>query len=540
MQVFVARFGGCKEGVQELWCAAARLVRARAWLALLVFTLGSSVGSAAPPNVVVIMADDLDAASVDVMVANGLMPNLKRYLIDEGTRFTNSFVTTSWCCPSRATFFTGQYSHNHGVLSNGRPFGGVTRFRDASTLATWLRKAGYRTGLVGKYLNQYGSDADPNTPVDNPTYIPPGWDDWQAILDSTITGRKVFQMYDYTLNDNGTLVAFGAAPSDYQTDVLARRAREFINESGGLNDAQPFFLVVTPVAPHLERPGPTLSGCANPKWNGTIRPAPRHVGTLPAAITLPRPPSFNEAVVSDKPAFLRAVPRLTTADVGCLTRQYRDHLEALRAIDDLIGGIVSTLSTNGELGNSVIIFTSDNGFYYGEHRLTDKVLGYEPSIRVPLVIRAPGFKGPKTATPFVLNNDLAPTIAAFAGAVPGLAVDGRSLIPLLNNPTAKAWRKRFLVEYIATAGESPQTGPRQPFSAVRTTPLDGQTPNRFYVEWNDPPPKSRELYNLVADPYQLRSEHANAALSGVRTALAGWLARLKSCGKGTCRTLEDQ
>jgi arylsulfatase A-like enzyme len=291
----------------------------------------------------------------------------------------------------------------------------------------------------------------------------------------------------------------------------------------------------------LESGGPTLSGCTNPKWNGTIRPAPRHAGTLPSAVTLPRPPSFNEADMSDKPAYLRTAPQLTSADIGCLTRQYRDRLESLRAVDDLIGGIVNTLSANGELGNSVIIFTSDNGFFFGEHRLTDKVLGYEPSIKVPLVIRAPGFTGAKTTDRFVLNNDLAPTIAAFAGVVPGLPVDGRSLIPLLKNPTEMPWRKRFLVEYLGLGGESgdPIMGLRLPFSALRTTPLDSQTPERFYVEWNDTP-KSRELYNFVTDPDQMRSEHANPALSGVRTAMAGWLARLKTCGKGTCRILEDQ
>lgn len=507
-------------------------------LATLVFVLGSSLASAAPPNVVVIMADDLDAASIDVMVDNGLMPNLKRHLISKGTQFANSFVTTSWCCPSRATLLTGQYSHNHGVLTNSRPLGGVARFHDASTLATWLRDGGYRTGLVGKYMNNYGRDSDPTTPVDNPEYIPPGWDDWQAVLDGGVAGAMVFQMYDYTLNDNGRLIAFGDASSDYQTDVLSRRAQQFISESEQADDSQPFFLVVAPVAPHLERPGPTIPECANPKWNGTIRPAPRHIGTLPASIALPRPPGFNETNMRDKPAFLRTVPRLNAADIGCLTRQYRDHLESLRAVDDLIGSIVSKLTTHGELGNSVLIFTSDNGFLYGEHRLADKVLGYEPAIRVPLFIRAPGFAGARTVTPCALNNDLAPTIAAFASVGPELAVDGRSLIPILKNPATSSWRKRFLVEYIGGPNESPQVGPRQPFTAVRTTSLDPLTPNRYYVEWDDDT-GSRELYNLVADPYQLRSEHANPTLSGVRAALADRLEHLKTCGNGTCQGLED-
>lgn len=514
-------------------------IHASVILAALCLVLDTSAALAAAPNVVAIIADDLDEASLDVMVANGLMPNLKTYLLDRGTRFANSFVTTSWCCPSRATFFTGLYSHNHDVLTNSRPLGGVTRFHDASTLATWLHAAGYRTGLIGKYMNIYGSNVDSTTPVDDPTYVPPGWDNWEAILDANVDGRRVFQMYNYTFNRNGRLVAFGALASDYQTDVIARRAKQFINDAETLNDAQPFFLVVTPVAPHLERPGPVLSGCSNPKWSGTIRPAPRHIGTLPSSITLPRPPGFNEWDMSDKPAFLQALPRLTSADITCLNRQYRDHLASLRAVDDLIGTVARALSNNGELGNTVFIFTSDNGFFYGEHRLTDKVLGYGPSIRVPLVMRAPGFTSPQTASPVALNNDLAPTIAAFAGVVPGLSVDGRSLIPLLQNPANSNWRKRFLVEFLGGSSSRPETGPRESFTAVHTTALSVDAPNKCYVEWVDGA-DSREFYNLSADPYELSSQHTNPSWASVRMALAGWLSQLRTCGNGTCQVLEDQ
>ena len=247
------------------------------------------------PNVVIVLTDDLDTHSLTRMVNIGLMPKLKSKVINPGTQFNNSFVTTSWCCPSRATLLTGLYSHNHKVLTNSRPLGGVQRFDDSSSLATWLQKGGYRTGLVGKYFNNYGSDNDPTTPVDDVGYIPPGWSDWQGFMDQATDGLRAFQMYNYTINDNGTLVKHGTAASDYQTDVIARRARQFINESETINDAQPFFLLVAPTAPHLEGPRPIMSGCTDSVWDKSIRPAPRHVGTLPDSIQLPRPANFNEA-----------------------------------------------------------------------------------------------------------------------------------------------------------------------------------------------------------------------------------------------------
>jgi arylsulfatase A-like enzyme len=496
------------------------------------------LATTARPNIVVVMLDDLDRNSLARMVGLGLMPNLKTQVIDVGTRFDNAFVTTSWCCPSRATLFTGQYSHNHKVYTNGGPLGGVQRFDDSSTLATWLQRGGYRTGLVGKYLNNYGSNYDPGTPVDDVGYVPPGWSDWQGLMDQNKDGLRAFRMYDYTIVDNGRLVHYGTATSDYQTDVLARRARQFIDESNAINDAKPFFLLVTPVAPHLEMPGPLMAGCSNSIWKETIRPAPRHSGTLPATVQVPRPPSFNEADLRDKPSWMRQVPAMTSTDIGCLQKQYRDRLLSLRAVDDLVGTLMQALRANDELSNTVFVFTSDNGYFFGEHRLTDKVLGYEESIRVPLYIRAPGY--PRQATGrAVINNDMAPTVAQLAAVTPGLAVDGRSLLPLLRNPQQANWRKRFLVEYLGTV-ETNRVPPRAPFSAVRTTNLSTTTPpNQFYVQWADGL-GSREFYDLATDPYQLSSQHANPAWSGVCNMLAGWVNQFRTCGAGSCQALEDQ
>jgi arylsulfatase A-like enzyme len=486
---------------------------------------------------VVVLTDDLDQHSVSRMLQLGLMPHLKSKIVAQGTEFTNSFATTSLCCPSRATLLTGRYAHNHRVLTNSRPLGGVHRFQDSSSLATWLQSSGYRTGLVGKYFNNYGSGNDPSTPVDDLHYVPPGWTDWQALVDDAVDGRRSFQMYDYTINDNKDLVRYGTAPADYQTDVLARRAREFIEDAERINDAQPFFLLVAPVAPHVEEPRPIQSGCAESAWLNTIRPAPRHVGTLPAAVQLPRPANFNETDLRDKPRWLQEAPLLDATDLGCLKRQYRDRLGALRAVDDLVGTLVAALQAGDEWSRTVFIFTSDNGYFLGHHRLTDKILGYEESIRVPLYLRAPGFPAQRT-TRAALNIDLAPTVAGFAGVTPGLAVDGRSLLPLLRNPQRTDWRQRFLVEYLGPF-EPGHVPPRGPFVAVRTTDLSRATPrDQYYVQWRDGL-GSTEFYDLTSDPGQLQSQHAASSTKDVRDMLAGWLNQLSTCRGAGCRSAEN-
>jgi arylsulfatase A-like enzyme len=469
------------------------------------------------PNTVVIMVDDLSRGELNVALNKGWMPNLKTHLIDKGTTFTRSFVTNSLCCPSRSTFLTGQYSHNHGVLHAQPPNGGVTKFKDNSTLATWLKQVGYRTCLVGKYLNGYGYNTT-DAPSDNANYIPPGWDDWQAIV-----GRLHF-MYNYVINDNGTLVNYGATPTmppeEYQTDVLAQRSVNFINESEAISDAKPFFLFIAPPAPHLY------------VKTKTVQPAPRHQGTA-SQILLPKPPSFNEQDFSEKPAWLQNKPQLSPERIAVIQKGYQSKLEAMRAVDDLIGRVVAALAQNEELNNTVLIFTSDNGYLFGEHRLTGKIVPYEGSIRVPLYIRAPGFSTKQSVSQFVLNNDLAPTIAEFARATPGLPVDGRSLIPLLKNPSLVIWRQRFLVENwlpISGRGNTPT------YSAVRTSSRDTATPNQLYVKYST---GAQEFYDLATDPYQLQSLHNQPGRQQQIQTLQKRLANLKVCKGQSCRILED-
>lgn len=531
------------------------LSRVRAWRRPILFIFGglalctasAAVIDADPPlrpNIVVIMADDLDVGSLQRMINLGLMPNLQRYLVGEGIGFTNSFVTNSLCCPSRATFLSGRYAHNTGVLTNHPPLGGITRFNDRNTLATWLQAAGYRTGYVGKYLNGYGiadHTGDGNFDLEDLTYVPPGWTDWQALLD---TGLSTYRVYNYSINDNRTLVAHGDAPEDYQTDVLAQRAARFIRDAEQVDD-MPFFLAVMPLAPHVEViPGIIKFEPYQEVWKWDIRPAPRHESTV--NVTLPNPPSFNEADISDKPAWLqpgrpRFRPPLTLTDYAYLTRKYRHRLESMRAVDDLIGTVVDALGAAGELDRTVIIFTSDNGFLHGEHRMAEKRAAYEESIRVPLYVRIPGVIGGRTHSQLVTNNDLAPTIAEFAGTTPGQPVDGVSFIPVLQGQVE--WRKRFLVEHLDSLAGDAEDMPT--YAAVRSLWTSPNGPvNVLFLEYDNPDKDGNtntpEFYDLDRDPYQLQSLHASSNPLRIFQArvLSGATAALKTCAGAGCRVLE--
>ncbi len=453
------------------------------------------------PNIVVIMADDLDQKELDLLLQKDLMPNLKQQIIDKGVTFSESFVTFSLCCPSRATFLTGQYPHNHNVWSNSLPLGGVMKLDDSSTLATWLQDSGYYTANVGKYLNGYGNE----TPE---TYVPPGWNDWQ-----TTVGSSTYWMYSYTFNDNGVLVKYGSDASEYQTDVVAKRSVEVINERESA-DSTPFFLYINPLAPHED--GKTTACELNYGLRDikSTRPAPRHIGTTADIDFLESmPPSFNEEDVSDKPNKYQPGP-LNEDHIACLEELFHARLESMLAVDDLIGNVMTALSDNKEL-NTILVFTSDNGFLLGEHRLHGKQFAYEESIRLPLYMRIPGV-APRTIDSQVINNDLAPTFLEFARAKAGIKIDGRSLVPLIEDPTI-SWRNGFLIETDA-------------YSAIRTE-------DYVYVSHNS---GGREIYDLDNDPYQLQNVGYTSGWNSRITALEDWRTALADCEGTSCQSIEDR
>ena len=468
---------------------------AAAFVAATAVLLQGAVGEPAPvraqaaarPNVVVIMTDDQTAASLRVMA------NVRRLLAERGTTFARSFTVYPQCCPSRASFLTGQYPHNHGVLGNSPPAGGYRRLDHSNTLPVWLRDAGYYTAHIGKYLNGYGS-------VD-PLEIPSGWSEWRGSVDPS-----TYRYTGYTLNENGTLTTY----DDYQTDVYAAKAVDIIERRAPL--ARPFFLSVAFLAPHSGAP-------ADPDDPGagivTPSPAPRHRDAF-ASEPLPRPPSFNEADVSDKPPGISSRVLLPPERIAAILENYQQELETLLAVDQAVARIVRALRESGELGNTFVIFTSDNGFFHGEHRVAQgKNLPYEPAIRVPLVVRGPGVPAGRRSMKRVANIDLAPTIVDAANARSGHPLDGRSLLPFLADP-GRALTRDLLVE----------RGPGEdPYAAIRTG-------RYLYVEYES---GVRELYDLDRDPHELESRHADPAYAGVRRDLAERLAHLRACRGADCR-----
>ncbi len=438
----------------------------------------------ARPNVVVVMTDDQDVKAM------GVVKETLRQVGAQGTTFRRFFATTPRCCPSRATFLTGQYAHNHGVIGGSGGYGAATfqQFRDGNTLPVALRRAGYRTGYVGKYLNGYGDRGS------NPRYVPPGWDSWRAPVRGTATHQ-----FDYVLNENRHLRRYGSGSSDYQTDVYARKAVAFIKQSAA--GSKPFFLAVAPSSPHGER---GLDVARSP------RPAPRDRGAFEGK-GLPTPPSFNERDVSDKPYFVRRVDRLNSSERNQLRERYQDRLASLLAVDDAVAKLLRELRDTGQLGNTVVMFTSDNGYLLGEHRLTDKTVLYEESVRVPLIVRGPGFPRGVDRHQVTGNIDLAPTILDVADAEPLRKMDGISLVPLARNAGAESDRGILLENKLSVA--------------VRT-------PGYMYAHH---PRGARELYDMRRDPYQRESRHAAAGYRTRREALSARLRQLEDCAGETCQ-----
>jgi arylsulfatase A-like enzyme len=462
-------------------------------IAVSVTSLAEAQPNAARPNILFILADDLDVESATHM------PKLKSLITDQGTAFTSAFATYPVCCPSRASILTGQYPHNHQILFNTPPLGGFAKFRDrggeASTVATWLQAAGYRTALFGKYLNGY--------PANTPQHVPPGWTVWHGTYDNE-------NYFNYRVNQNGSVRLYGDNPDDYETDVHAGNIVRFLEEAES-RDAEPWFIYFSPYAPH----GDPRLGLGQ---EGPAVPAPRHRNAF-ASATAPRTASFNEDDVSDKPPAIRQRARLTPGQITVLDHLYRERLRSLLAIDEAIERFVQTLTRLGELANTYIIFTSDHGYHLGQHRfMTGKLNIYEEDIRVPASIRGPSVPRNARRDHFALNIDWAPTFAEMAGVATPPAVDGKSLLPLLSRdtPAIDAWRKDFLVEIYRPTGEE--------IRAIRTR-------THTYAEYSSGP---RELYDLTRDPAQMQNgfERADA------TVLNGLVARLKAlagCAAATCR-----
>lgn len=424
------------------------------------------------PNILFLLTDDQRWDTLGTEHSpdtTAIMPRLRLELAAQGVEFTNAFHTTPLCAPSRASLLTGQLAHRHGVYKNGSTNGGADDLDDAQTIAVWLQGAGYRTSLIGKYLNGYANLWND----DQPPYVPPGWTEWR--------GMSKVSHFDYTMvepNGLGGYVenAYGHTEAEYLTDVLREKAKAFISDS--VARSEPFFLYLSFKAPHL----PQI-------------PAPRHDGLFQ---TIPpwRPPSYNEADVSDKPSWLQGRAPEDPVDLD----QVRiDQLEMLQAIDEAIGGnpaesitgIMEHLRSLGIADDTIVVFFADNGWQWGEHRLRAKNHPYEESIRAPLVIRYPKLAPlPRTEQRFALGVDLAATFAELAGAPIPIAQDGASLLRVLDG-TQAGWRSDVLAEgWPASHPWATVRDARWKYTEIPVTPGDPGT--AFETE----------LYDLESDPLE--------------------------------------
>jgi N-acetylglucosamine-6-sulfatase len=439
------------------------------------------------PNVIVVMTDDQD---------NNLlgMETVRRLLGAGGTTFQNSYVTNPLCCPSRATFLTGQYAHNHGVIGSD-PATGYNALPHSNTLATWLRAAKYRTAMVGKYLNGYGMDDGLIEPLPDARERPPGWSEWYALSAGTDQRR-----YRFRLNENGRVRYYGDGGANYVTDVLSSKVNALIRKWA--RHPKPFFIWFNPTAPHGETLLP-LGSSRDPQ------PALRHLGRYGMA-QAPRGPSFNEEDVSDKPTLVSSQHRLGVSDIEDIDRRYRGRLESLLAVDEEVGRIVRLLKKTRDIRKTYILFTSDNGLQLGAHRLKFKSYLYEESTRVPLMIRGPRFPAGAVRDQPVSNIDLAPTIAELTRARPARVMDGVSLL----DPGAGVGRDLLFESYDFNL-----------FGLRR-----GTWTYNHYVTTDE-----EELYDLSADPFQLASRHEDPTVQSLKATLALRLAQLRSCAGASCR-----
>jgi arylsulfatase A-like enzyme len=533
---------GAGRGIRLAVIAAGAL----ALLCLLVSVANRSSAAAATPerpSFVVIQTDD---QTLDQLYAAfgqpklQAMPNTLNLIAKRGETFNRYYVSYPLCCPSRVSLMTGRYAHNNGVKGNIQPNGGYFgfSFRGAYThnIATWLQGAGYRTIHVGKFLNGYGDE-----PYSNGTEVPPGWSAWHTVLKSDTD----HYYYGYKLNNNGVVegpygdsgtwepreyitrddigcpfAPLNGQPCFYETDMLTNLATQ---ELRATPEEQPFYLQLDYTAPHGDFRKP-----AGPE------PAPRHYDWFKGA-PLPhnRGQGFDEGNVTDKPSFIREAPYLGLSEIHTYRVYYDKALESLRSIDDGVKLLIDTLGSLHRLRNTYVIFTSDNGFFYGEHRLLGgKFLAYEPSTHLPFLIRGPHIKAGTESGEIVGNIDVAPTILELAGVTPDKSVDGRSMKPFFEDPELRTLRPYLFESFVETDDVNEAGAIAEPGDQSRATALQQRAASQGgaaarpggeasasllappkdyegirlgpykYIAWPD---GEKELYDLETDPYELNN-----------------------------------
>jgi N-acetylglucosamine-6-sulfatase len=512
------------------------------------------------PSFVVIQTDDQTLEQLYAGFGSPrlqAMPNTLRLIAKRGMTFNRYYVSYPLCCPSRVSLLTGRYAHNTGVKGNVQPNGGYFGFSfraaNSHNLAVWLQGAGYRTIHVGKFLNGYGDE-----PYSDGAEMPPGWSAWHSVLKADTN----HYFYGYSLNNNSEIggpygdsgswetreygvrddvgcpfAPLNGLPCYYETDMLTNIAAQ---ELQGTSPEQPFYLQLDYTAPHGDFRKP-----AGPE------PAPRNYGWFEGApYPHDRAQGFNEGSVNDKPRFIREAPYLSLSDIHTYRIYYDKALESLRAIDDGVREIVNTLGSLHRLRNTYVIFTSDNGFFFGEHRLLGgKFLSYEPSTHLPFLIRGPGIKPNTQSNEIIGNTDIAPTVLELAGAQADKSIDGRSLVPFFHELGLTTLRPFLFESFVETSdveaqGTISKTRPRSRSESGRggatasllAPPKDYEGillgPYK-YIAWPD---GEKELYDLEKDPYELNNIVRIPNYFPVRNFLhRELLNRLEDCVGRTCR-----
>ena len=508
------------------------LLAAVALLLCLSLTRPGKASASVRPSFVLIQLDDftnlhLDGSWVD---ASGnrrtTMPLTRQTLLKSGIRFTRYLAPNPICAPSRASLLSGRYSSNHGVKRVNGANGGWRAFRSGEiyeqNLGTWLRAGGYRTMQFGKFMNLYAQPDGYPTDV-----VPPGWDVWQA--DATDDSTREY--YGYWLNLDGTIEGPFGAPNygpgtekdplgcpelglgecDYHTDAVTLRARQAIAETP---PGQPLFAHVGLHTPHGDSRPPI-----GPE------PAVRHYDM---ALRTPRPTpvGYDERDVSDKPPWIKSLKRLTQFRSASIRAEFIKSVEALQSVDEAVADLIRTLAETGRLDSTYVFLFSDNGFFYGEHRLArGKSYPYEPAVRVPMLVRGPGVIPGSRSTELVANQDLAPTVLSLAGVRAGRAMDGRSMAPFWTDTSRRTRRPILLSAYgdLSQGTLDPLNG--EFYRGIRVGPYK-------YVRHR---PGEVELYDLVRDPHELRNLVRVDRYRKVKRYMASQLAAYRDCSGAACR-----
>ena len=468
------------------------------------------------PNIILINLDDADRDSVEIdFRRNGsykYLPNIDR-LANEGLRFSNMHATTPLCCPSRASLFTGQYAHRHGVMSNNPEArwsrgvtGGYPQFRDYGSfgdtvspslqneIGMWMKQAGYHTMHVGKYLH---NGYDLNIGQTWAQLIPPGWDEFLVSLGASY--------YTTTILHNGkplqvNLADFAKYPSRYRTAVESVEAQIMIRNHA-MNRDDPFFLYIAPIAPHREAyneldfyetsPGKGMAEQKYKNWWTQLKQV--------------RTPDFNEADTSDKPAPMQELGLLRDSGDNPLTNEllqtdldFRRRLLSLRSVDDMVRDLLQTLEELNLTQQTIIIFTSDHGYHLGQNRLLGKKSPYDRCTNIPLYVWGPGYFSPDAEPQrhLLANIDIAPTILQMAGAPIPDSVQGKSFFPILQRSYTGSpanWRPDGVLIENWEAAENSVRGINTTYNSLRLN-------DSVYTEWSS---GDREFYDLTKDRYNL-------------------------------------